>query len=77
MGPYCQLHCACSAQTGDSGWRGFDEAQSFLSSLTQSRKVNTWTQFCLSFSTARLSQEQFTDDREEIPPTPHGYFKQH
>lgn len=68
----------CTAQISDWVCDGLAEAQSFLSSLPQSMKVNTWIKFCPSFCTYRLSQEQLRDDkREEIPPTPHPYFKQH
>lgn len=66
---YCQLHCAHRAQSSSSGCGGSDETQTFPLSLTQSRKVNTRTQFCPSFCTARLSQEQLTDGRERrFPP---------
>lgn len=58
-----------TAQTSDSVCGGLVEAQSFLSSLPQSMKVNTWIKFYPSFCTYRLSQEHFTDDRERrFPP---------
>lgn len=63
-GSYGQLHCAHHAQTSSSGCGGSDETQTFPSSLIQSRKVNTRTQFCPSFCTARVSQEQFADGRK-------------
>lgn len=67
-----------TAQTSDSACDGRVEAQSFLSSLPQSMKVNTWIKFCPSFCMFRLSQEQFRVDRERrFPPTPHPYFKEH